>query len=1096
MDALEEQITALEAATPAAGTDESRALATLNTARSQRLALRALREQADSAAQQSASSNARIGELEETLRSNRTLSGRELAQLSLRILESRIAERQQAVRGWEDRATALQAQLREAVNRDLGTELAAARDQLSSLTVPTPEDDNVRANAAARTLYEIERALATERINFLTTQSAERGDRQAAARRELELLSQLIEAARSELAQLAQTELARTIAEADREAEEAERLATTLAALTTAAPSEALTAATQQNLELASELRQALEQEREAAALQERSQEAADRLTGLRTGLSEQLENTPLDGFSPARGAALLRQRERLDAEEPVVMGTDSLERELADARLRQFELLDASQAAWSFSNDQLIESLTLDAEAANRVRPLLRDLLSQQRRLIDRLAIVYAEYTEALALVAARREQLRDSTSELRELIDRNLLWSRNNEAISAELLLTATRQTVAILQPEPMALLWQRTLGAAQAQWFWSLLLILLAAALWRARGGLATQLEEMRNNVGRVQRDSYGYTLRALWLTLLLAMPVPLLLALPGVLALLNGQATDSLVGGLWLCAGLVLVAELLRQSLRPDGLAVLHLYWPADAVSRLRRGFRWFLPLLLLFATLTVLLNSAGGELRDNLGRIAFMDTLFAVIAGAALLLRDSQQQRNSVAAARSAGVIAWLIGATALGLLLLSMAGYQYAANLLGWRLANTGLLLIAAAYLYGLIIRALSISERRIALQLAREQRAALLANEQQGLATETEEGTINLDIDRIDLQAISAQSRALTRMVVAVLGVFAIGALWADFPLVFQPLQSVVLWDITLEQDGLPVQKSITLWHLIMAVLTMLVTVVGVRNIPGTLEVAVLNRLPLGPGTGYAITSVTSYLIVIAGVVIVLQLLGAQWSKLQWLVAALSVGLGFGLQEIVANFVSGLLILFERPVRLGDVVTIGDQTGVVTKIRIRATTVMDWDRREVLIPNKAFITERLINWTLTDAITRAIVYVGVAYGSDVELAEKTLHEIAEDNPRVLKDPPPSVLFLSFGDNALGFELRVFLAGLGDSLAARHELHKAIDARFKALGIEISFPQRDVHFDPGPLEIAIVDERRSRRSKPAADPQHGATAER
>jgi potassium efflux system protein len=127
---------------------------------------------------------------------------------------------------------------------------------------------------------------------------------------------------------------------------------------------------------------------------------------------------------------------------------------------------------------------------------------------------------------------------------------------------------------------------------------------------------------------------------------------------------------------------------------------------------------------------------------------------------------------------------------------------------------------------------------------------------------------------------------------------------------------------------------------------------------------------------------------------------LGISWGRVQWLVAALSVGIGFGFQEIVANFISGLIILFERPVRVGDVVTIGDTTGTVTKIRIRATTVRNWDHQELLVPNKQFITGQLLNWTLSDALNRIVIRLGVDYNADVRLALRLMAEaVAEDPP-------------------------------------------------------------------------------------------------
>jgi small-conductance mechanosensitive channel len=182
-----------------------------------------------------------------------------------------------------------------------------------------------------------------------------------------------------------------------------------------------------------------------------------------------------------------------------------------------------------------------------------------------------------------------------------------------------------------------------------------------------------------------------------------------------------------------------------------------------------------------------------------------------------------------------------------------------------------------------------------------------------------------------------------------------------------------------------------------------------------------------------------------------------------RWLVAALGVGLGFGLQEIVANFFSGIIILFEQPVRIGDTVTVGELSGTVSKFRIRATTITDWDNKEIIVPNKMLITERLINWTLTDPITRVIVKVGIAYGSDTAKAHDVMPEVAKSNPMVLDAPEPTVYFLGFGDSALEFEVRVFVRELGHRLPIMHELHMAIDNALRENGFEIPFPQRYIH---------------------------------
>lgn len=223
------------------------------------------------------------------------------------------------------------------------------------------------------------------------------------------------------------------------------------------------------------------------------------------------------------------------------------------------------------------------------------------------------------------------------------------------------------------------------------------------------------------------------------------------------------------------------------------------------------------------------------------------------------------------------------------------------------------------------------------------------------------------------------------------------------------------------------------------------------------------LSRLQLRQGTSYAITTILTYSITVIGAVTALGSLGVSWDKLQWLVAALSVGLGFGLQEIFANFVSGLIILFERPVRIGDTVTIGTFSGTVSRIRIRATTIIDFDRKEVIIPNKAFVTERLINWSLSDTVTRVLIKLGVAYGSDLDKVKEILLQAAHENARVMSDPAPLVFFLNFGASTLDHELRVYVRELGDRSYTVDELNRSIDKLCRENGINIAFNQLEVY---------------------------------
>ena len=220
--------------------------------------------------------------------------------------------------------------------------------------------------------------------------------------------------------------------------------------------------------------------------------------------------------------------------------------------------------------------------------------------------------------------------------------------------------------------------------------------------------------------------------------------------------------------------------------------------------------------------------------------------------------------------------------------------------------------------------------------------------------------------------------------------------------------------------------------------------------------------------GARYAIVAVAGYVLVGTSLVAGLSQLGVDWSKLQWIVAALGVGLGFGLQEIVANFVSGLIILFERPVRVGDVVTIGNLTGTVSNIRIRATTVTDFDNLEVMLPNKTIITENVTNWTLSDEVTRIILSVGVAFDADVTRVRALLEQAVRETEDILDEPEWTVFFMRHGENALIFELRVFVPTPVHRLPVTHALNTRLKAALDAADIEIPHPQRSVTLRRGP----------------------------
>ena len=229
--------------------------------------------------------------------------------------------------------------------------------------------------------------------------------------------------------------------------------------------------------------------------------------------------------------------------------------------------------------------------------------------------------------------------------------------------------------------------------------------------------------------------------------------------------------------------------------------------------------------------------------------------------------------------------------------------------------------------------------------------------------------------------------------------------------------------------------------------------------------------RIPAHPhltrNARFLILRFASALVLVAGVVISLNILQIRLTGLAVTFGFLSVGIGFGLQNITSNFVSGVILLFERPVRVGDLITVGDTVGVVEAIGIRATLIRTPDNVEMIIPNSQFIAQAVTNWTYRDKSVRVHVPVGVSYGSDTALVKQLLIQVAVLHPEVLTEPEPTVLFLAFGESSLDFDLRAWVPDPEERRRIVSDLNFAIDAAFRDHGVVIPFPQRDVHLDPG-----------------------------
>jgi small-conductance mechanosensitive channel len=267
--------------------------------------------------------------------------------------------------------------------------------------------------------------------------------------------------------------------------------------------------------------------------------------------------------------------------------------------------------------------------------------------------------------------------------------------------------------------------------------------------------------------------------------------------------------------------------------------------------------------------------------------------------------------------------------------------------------------------------------------------------------------------------------------------------------------------------------QTPVSLSSIIMF-FVMMVFILGIsRALNKYLLKKLLAKLQIDPSMQFTMLRVTHYIIMIIGAIIAFQFIGINLSGLAVIFGLLSVGIGFGLQNVTSNFIAGLILLFERPIQIGDRVIVGDSEGDVLEINIRSTTIRSLSNVSIIVPNSEFISTQVVNWTHGDKKIRLDIEVGVSYNSDLDTVLRCLQEVAAEHPKVLKNPEPDVLFRSFGDSAWNMVLRVWIPDPKYHHIIRSEINCSIVRKFKENKVEIPFPQRDLHLRSAEQPIVI-----------------------
>ena len=867
-----------------------------------------------------------------------------------------------------------------------------------------------------------------------------------------------------------------------RQKEAAERIAAAQASFREAQP---------ELRELAERNRQIAEEEAETRRHQQSAQTELQQtnqgLDTLQRDFEEARRLEQLIGLTGATGLKLRKQRADLPDTHRLQLRMSERVEKLEESQLALYERAEESQALAQLNEtvDTLAAESGLTGEQAQALRDQAEYLLQEQRNYLDSLVKAYTDYTETLTDLDVKERLLVQQSQEFADFIDERILWIRSHQPITLSGIVN-DRHVLGWLVDSSFwrdlgRVLWE---DAQQHSMIYLAAFVILLILIGQHR----RQVRHLRDAATAATArgcTSIGPTLQAVVITILLS------LLWPGVMWFLAWRVgasphTPSMmrdaVPSLGRLAALFLLLELVRQSLRPRGLTDSHFGWSQRAISRIRRHLRWMMILALPFAAAMACTRSLEIDRnQDHIERLFFIAGMMVMAAFSYNLLHPRRGALREVIVTNSTAWVArldWLWYLLGVGipvvLAALTYIGFYYTALQISLKVQISAWLILMLVYARALLLRWLMLRHRRLRIEQLRQRASAATAND------ETERAVIRTNSvpevsEDADLAASSEQSRRFVNTALTGLVLFGLWATWVDvLPAVRfldRPAWSSVVesfeeyTDEAGETQFRPVVsvQPITYVDISLAILVMVLAATAARNIPGLLEIAIFQRLPIQRSLAYALTALVRYMLILLGIILTAQMLGIGWSKVQWLAAALTVGLGFGLQEIFANFISGLIILFEQPVRVGDIVTIDGVSGVVNRIRIRATTIVDWDRKEFIVPNKEFITGRVLNWTLTDKLNRITIQVGVAYGSDTDLVKATILEIAQEHPEVLSDSAPIVSFDAFGDSSLNFTLRAYLPRLDYRLQTIDEIHSEIHRRFAKNKIEIPFPQRDLH---------------------------------
>ena len=796
-----------------------------------------------------------------------------------------------------------------------------------------------------------------------------------------------------------------------------------------------------------------------------------------------QTQRTIDEQISALQGTLVLsriiqQQKQKL----PTNLNIQGLSKQIADLRVKIFDITQKRNELYDI--DAYISKIEQDENKSftSAEKAQLTSLLTERRKVASDLIKSLNNQLNLAISLELTQQQITQISDQIQSKLDQQSFWVKSNNPINLDWFKKLPMSLKAQFDGIGKKIGFPTNFDNLPYLLTYVFILFVIGGLIFKFKESIKQRLSVINGEINTLRSDSQWHTPLALFYTALLSLSGTLwFLAacqLLGFFLVKNPQEFwewSLRMAAYWWFFSFVL------STLRPNGILVRHFGFSKESAAALQDVTKRIIVSVVLLLNTSIFSNVMDtGLANDVLGEInTIVALLFCIVIIAPRFVRTEKSLSSNTTDQRDRTllkIMRILLQLVPVILIVLIALGYYYTALNLITHIINTYIAWVVWSLVRHTIYRGVTVASRRLAYRRLQEKRqqkqqdsSDASASDDVVVITEQEEG---LDLNEVRSQLLRFADLFIWTALFAIFYY-----VWSDLVTVVSYLRDITLWQQTSTTEAGVVTETISLFNLIVALIIVVITYILVRNIQGILEILLFSRVKLSQGTPYTITTLLTYILVAVGGAWAFSTLGMSWSKLQWLFAALSVGLGFGMQEIFANFVSGIILLFERPIRVGDTVTINDVTGTVAKIRIRAITMIDPDRKEVIVPNKSFVTGQVTNWALSNTVTRLVVSVGVAYGSDLELVKRLLLQAANEQPNILKDPEPRALFLTFGASTLDHELRVYVGQVSERNDTLDALNRRVNELFAENNIDIAFNQLDIFIknkDTGE-EIPFID---------------------